>query len=178
MESRRNRHWLAVAAAVASTARAGTGPGDRGEKQRPWQASCKRERRGRYGPGSIVGQSPSRCSGLVSIFASNHLAANQFTYYRSISCLRRSPLPLTLTLTLNLTSISRKATVQSRRRNQVQQPTARRFRQYASSLRQGQTRQKKTRQDERARILAHTEGPLFGALSKSSHGTNAADSEA
>lgn len=65
-----------AAAAVASTAGAGTGPSDRGEEERPSQASCKREKRGRYGPGSIVGQSPSRCSGLVSIFASNHLAAN------------------------------------------------------------------------------------------------------
>lgn len=70
-----------AAAAVASTGGAGTGPCDGGDKQRPSQASCKREKRGRYGPGSIIGQSPClhvsiKMLWLVSIFASSHLAAN------------------------------------------------------------------------------------------------------
>lgn len=81
-------------------------------------------------------------------------------------------LALPLTLTLDLTSISRKATV-SLAGGIEPSTTARRFRQSSRfvSSSKGRRDKDKTGQDRTnaPESLAHTEGPLFGALFESSH---------
>lgn len=117
-------------------------------EERPSQASCKREKRGRYGPGSIIGQSPSKDALAWTPFLLLTILLLINSPIIGASLVLRRSLALPLPLTLDLASISRKATVLDGGIKPATCSPLSPIQPSVSSLGQGQIRQDKTRQEK------------------------------